>query len=74
MVTPYYFLQFSKVRITDNFAITRRSYCKSVESVAIAKLFHQQISQLVLRRSINVEIAPIWGLSNKDGDGYENVT
>ena len=74
MVTPYYFLQFSKVRITDNFAITRRSYCKSVESVAIAKLFHQQISQLVLRRSINVEIAPIWSLSNKDGDGYENVT
>ena len=74
MVTPYYFLQFSKVRITDNFAITRRSYCKSVESVAIAKLFHRQISQLVLRRSINVEIAPIWSLSNKDGDGYENVT
>ena len=57
MVTPYDFLQFLKVRITDNFAITRRSYCESVESVAIAKLFHQQISQLVLRRSINVEIA-----------------
>ena len=58
MVTPYDFIQFSKVRITDNFAITRRSYCESVESVAIAKLFHQQISQLVLRRSINVEITP----------------
>ena len=59
MVTPYYFLQFSKVRITDNFAITRRSYCEGVKSVAIAKLFHQlEISQLVLRRSINVEIAP----------------
>ena len=57
MVTPYDFIQFSKVRITDNFAITRRSYCESVESVAIAKLFHQQISQLVLRRSINVAIA-----------------
>ena len=57
MVTPYDFIQFSKVRITDNFAITRRSYCESVESVAIAKLFHQQISQLVLRRSLNVEIA-----------------
>ena len=58
MVTPYYFLQFLKVRITDNFAITRRSYCEGVKSVAIAKLFHQQISQLVLRRSINVELAP----------------
>ena len=57
MVTPYYFLQFLKVRITDNFAITRRSYCEGVKSVAIAKLFHQQISQLVLRRSINVAIA-----------------
>ena len=73
MVTPYDFLQFLKVRITDNFAITRRSYCEGVKSVAIAKMFHQQISQLVLRRSINVEIAPIWSLSNKDGDGYENV-
>ena len=57
MVTPYDFLQFLKVRITDNFAITRRSYCEGVKSVAIAKLFHQQISQLVLRRSINVAIA-----------------
>ena len=57
MVTPYDFLQFLKVRITDNFATTRRSYCEGVKSVAMAKLFHQQISQLVLRRSINVAIA-----------------